>query len=44
MVTLSGRAPSAEMVSRAIRIAFEIEGVVKVFSTIQIPPVPSSRP
>jgi osmotically-inducible protein OsmY len=36
IVTLSGSAPSAEDVSKAMRIALETEGVQEVVSTIQV--------
>lgn len=36
VVTLSGKVTSVEAVSRAIRTAFEVEGVTKVYSTIQV--------
>lgn len=44
MVTLSGKAPSAAIISKAVRIAFDIDGVVKVFSTIQVPPSTTAKP
>lgn len=36
VVTLSGKVTSVEAVSRAVRTAFEVEGVTKVYSTIQV--------
>jgi osmotically-inducible protein OsmY len=42
VVTLSGKVSSAEAVARAVRIAFDTDGVTKVYSTIQI--VPETKP
>lgn len=36
VVTLSGKVDSVELVARAVRLAFEVEGVTKVYSTIQV--------
>ncbi len=36
VVTLSGAAPAAEQINRAISIAMDVEGVIKVISTLQI--------
>jgi hypothetical protein len=36
VVTLSGKVTSVDAVSRAVRLAFEVEGVTKVYSTIQV--------
>ncbi|MBI1841903.1 MAG: BON domain-containing protein [Verrucomicrobia bacterium] len=36
VVTLSGKVSSIENVARAVKLAFEVDGVKKVFSTLQV--------
>ena len=38
VVTLSGKVHSVEAVTRAVRLAFDTDGVQKVYSTIQVVP------
>ena len=38
VVTLSGKADSVQIVAKAVRIALDVEGVKKVYSTIQVVP------
>ncbi len=38
VVTLSGKVSSAEIVAKAVRIALDVDGVKKVYSTIQVDP------